>query len=289
MNTVLARSVPLPPVAAPRLRRVVYATRGNAHGPITRLFSPGDLGELIKPFVFLDYGVLQPGNGPMFGIHPHSGIATISLALTGAFRYEDTTGKSGVVPTGGVEWMRAGKGVWHDAQLQPGEAFQFFQLWLAMPAALELAPAESQYIGPEDVQHDGPVTVVLGQYGDARSIIRSPEGVNYFKVELEDGQTWRYAPPRNHTVGWIAVYEGELRSPTAIPAGTVAVFNETDDALELTAQGKTSFVIGTAIKHPHPLELGHYSVHTSRAALEQGETEIRRIGAGLQADGRLRI
>ena len=34
-------------------REIVYRTRGDTHGPITRLMSPSDLGELIKPFVFL--------------------------------------------------------------------------------------------------------------------------------------------------------------------------------------------------------------------------------------------
>ena len=40
-------------VAAPP-RTVVHRTRGSSHGPITRLMSPGDLGQHLKPFVFLD-------------------------------------------------------------------------------------------------------------------------------------------------------------------------------------------------------------------------------------------
>ena len=35
-------------------RKVVHRTRGYRHGPITRLMSPSDLGERLKPFVFLD-------------------------------------------------------------------------------------------------------------------------------------------------------------------------------------------------------------------------------------------
>jgi hypothetical protein len=38
-----------------RERGIVELTAGHTHGPITRLMSPGDLGELVKPFVFLDY------------------------------------------------------------------------------------------------------------------------------------------------------------------------------------------------------------------------------------------
>ena len=160
MNAV-AQSVPQSPAAGTHLRRVVHASRGSGDGPITRLFSPGDLGELLKPFVFLDYAVLPATGGPLFGMHPHSGIATITLALTGALNYEDTTGKSGVLPAGGVEWMRAGAGVWHDGKIEPGEPMQGFQLWLALPAHLELAPAESQYIDPDSVPHVGGTSLAV--------------------------------------------------------------------------------------------------------------------------------
>jgi hypothetical protein len=42
------------PVAEAAPRSIVLRTRGHSHGVITRLVSPGDLGQLIKPFVFLD-------------------------------------------------------------------------------------------------------------------------------------------------------------------------------------------------------------------------------------------
>jgi hypothetical protein len=39
----------------PRLARaIVQRTRGRTHGPVTRLMSPSDVGEILKPFVFLD-------------------------------------------------------------------------------------------------------------------------------------------------------------------------------------------------------------------------------------------
>src|ERR1700726_4601239 len=92
------------------LRRIAFRTSGSQHGPITRLVSPSDVGELIKPFVFLDHFDLQAPGREWFGIHPHSGIATFTLMLNGSVAYEDTTGKSGVLPAGGLEWMRAGGG-----------------------------------------------------------------------------------------------------------------------------------------------------------------------------------
>ena len=78
-----------------------------------------------------------------------------------------------------------------------------------------------------------------------------------------------------------------MRAPAPIRAGELAVFEESDGAIELEADGDTSFVLGSAIKHPHPLVLGYYSVHTSGPALAQGEAEINRIGERLRAAGRL--
>ena len=37
------------------------------------------------------------------------------------------------------------------------------------------------------------------------------------------------------------------------------------------AVGDSSFVFGSAVKHPYPLTLGYYSVHTSDEALARGD------------------
>jgi hypothetical protein len=92
-------------------------------------------------------------------------------------------------------------------------------------------------------------------------------------------------------VGWLAVSAGALDagddSGGPVGAGELAVFEESGEAIDLVAQGDTRFVLGSAVPHPHELVMGHYSVHTSRAALDQGEAEIRRIGAKLRQEGRL--
>src|SRR2546423_20302 len=116
-------------------RRIAFRASGSQHGAITRLVSPSDVGELIKPFVFLDHGEIEPTGGPLFGIHPHSGIATLTVVLSGGIAYEDTTGKKGEVLAGGLEWMKAGNGVWHDGGVLDGEPMRFYQLWVALPAA----------------------------------------------------------------------------------------------------------------------------------------------------------
>ena len=287
MSTLTARSRITqwqPPVAA---RRVVHRTRGSSHGPITRLVSPSDLGELIKPFVFLDHFDLQPGGTAPFGIHPHSGIATFTLLLSGSVAYEDTTGKSGVLPAGGLEWMRAGGGVWHDGRSADLSRMHGLQLWVALPPELENANPESQYVAPDEVPQVGPVSVALGRHGASRSPVHAPEFINYLHVKLRDGERWRYAPPATHNVAWLAVDKGTLRAPEAIREGELVVFEQSTAAIELQADGDTSFVLGSAPRHPHPLVLGYYSVHTSAQTLERGEAEIARIGERLRHEGRL--
>jgi redox-sensitive bicupin YhaK (pirin superfamily) len=273
-----------PPVA---VRRIVRRTRGSSHGPITRLVSPSDLGKVIKPFVFLDHFDAPSQAGPSFGLHPHSGIATVTLLLSGAVAYEDTTGKSGVLPAGGLEWMRAGGGVWHDGRSADQSRMHGLQLWIALPPELENAAPESQYVAPYDVPRDGPVSVLLGRYGAARSPVRAPAFINYLHVRLQDGERWRYEPPVGHNVAWVFAYAGQIDSPEPVAAGELAVFEESDGPVEFRSRGDTGFVLGSAIKHPHDLVLGYYSVHTSAKSLERGEAQIDRIGLRLRAEGRL--
>jgi len=274
-------------------RAIVYRTRGSRHGGITRLMSPGDLGEFLKPFVFLDlFGFDVTGGHKGFGLHPHSGIATLTWLMEGDTLYEDTTGERGTLLGGGVEWMRAGNGVWHTGAPAPGvERVRGFQLWVALPASEENAPAQSMYLAPSQVPKEGPARVLLGRYGAAQSAIAAPASMNYLAVELKDGERWRYTPPAGHTVGWVAVNAGGLEAGDdtggPIGAGELAVLEESGEAIDFVARGDTAFVLGSAVKHPHELVMGHYSVHTSKAALDQGEAEIRRIGARLRAEGRL--
>jgi redox-sensitive bicupin YhaK (pirin superfamily) len=270
-----------------RARKLIYRTRGETGGPITRLVSPSDLGQLIKPFVFLDrfhFGAQGPGMPMELGWHPHSGIATVTVVLEGAVRYAETTGKSGVLRAGSVEWMRAGNGVWHTGASEP-EGVRGFQLWVALPPELENAPNASHYLMPEESPVDGPVRVILGSHGKAKSPIDAPP-MNYLVVSLKAGERWSYQPAEGHEVAWVAVHDGVLRTPTPIPAGEIAIFEPSGAPIDFLAEGDTVFVLGSAPAHRHQLALGSYSVHTSARALRQGEEEIRRIGARLLGEGK---
>ncbi len=279
-----------PPVATTAARTIVYRTRGSTHGSVTRLMSPGDLGEFLKPFVFLD---LFDHDGPPFNgnLHPHSGIATLTYVAEDAVSYIDPDNARGTLPAGGVEWMQAGRGMWHGGGLDKAGRTRGFQLWIALPPKLELGPTISICQTPDAVQEDGPARVLLGSHGTASSTIESPSPINYLAVRLKDGERWRYTPPAGHTVGWIAIDAGRLDagddSGGLVGTGELVAFEESGDVIDVVAHGDTTFVLGSAVKHLHELVLGYYSVHTSKAALDQGEAEIQRIGAHLREVGRL--
>ena len=136
-------------LAPPRFARAIaQRTRGRTHGPVTRLMSPSDLGSILKPFVFLD--LFDHEGAPFNGaLHPHSGIATLTYLAEGAVNYIDPDNIRGTLPAGGVEWMQAGRGMWHGGGLDHPGRTRGFQLWIALPPELELGPTVSTFFAPE--------------------------------------------------------------------------------------------------------------------------------------------
>jgi redox-sensitive bicupin YhaK (pirin superfamily) len=269
------------------IRPIAHRSSGQDHGPIKRLISPHHGGELIKPFVFLDLFESEGGEFSGFGLHPHSGIATLTYIAEGSVNYEDTNGARGSVDAGGVEWMRAGQGVWHGGGPGKTGLTRGFQLWLALPPHLELGPSVSLYQSADELPVAGPARVLLGSYDGATSAIDAPSGINYLAVRLGPGERWEYRPPTGHEILWIAVGKGKARVPERVRKGVVAVFAPGSEPVEFIAEADTEFVLGSAVPHPHDLVTGYYSVHTSEDALAQGERRIRDLHSELVRSGRL--
>ena len=269
-----------------RPTKIVHRTRGRRHGPVTRLMSPGDLGQVLKPFVFLDLVDTETKALSAFGLHPHSGIATVTHLFEGDVRYEDTTGATGLLPEGGLEWFKAGHGAWHGGGAGNASYARGFQLWLALPPEQELGPVESTYQAPEKIALDGPARVLIGSHGAAASSLIASPSINYLAVRLRAGETWLYRRPPEHDVAWVALGKGTLVAPDHIEAGELAIFEPTTTPIEFHADRDTEFVLGSAVAHRHDLVLGYYSVHTSQASLAAGERRINEIGMRLRKEGR---
>lgn len=261
------------------LRGIAVRINGDSRGGITRLLSPSSWGELLKPFVFLDYFELHADSMAGFQPHPHSGIATHTTFLDGGMSYGDSTGMSGTMSPGTIEWMQAGRGVWHWGKPSPGSFCRGYQLWIALPPELELSEAMSQHVPPDKIDTDGKVRVLLGQYGSLRSPIQVPLPITYLHVRLSDGETWKYTPQSQHNVAWLAIHTGRIRVPGATLERELAIFHEGNSPIELRAQGVAEFVIGSALKHRYPLLCGPSSVHTSPESLRQGLANIEALAS----------
>ncbi len=261
-------------------RRILGRTRGTGHGGITRLMSPSDIGHHLKPFVFLDLFSSEATMVRQMPVHPHSGIATITVITDGELIFDKPGWGRARIGYGGVEWMRAGSGVWHGDEMWPGATRKItgYQLWIALPPELEASDAEWQALEASDIPSVGPARLIMGQYGGERSPVRSPDGVNYLLLTLKAGEEFVYSPPEGHETAWLSVARGSLLAEARVAAGELVVFEPGAEAIVLRGgdEGAT-FVLGSAVPHPHDLVLGSYSVHTTPAALHAGEARIMEI------------
>jgi redox-sensitive bicupin YhaK (pirin superfamily) len=248
--------------------------------------SPSDFGEILKPFVFLDF--FDHAGAPFTGgLHPHSGIATLTYVVEGAVSYIDPDNVKGTLAAGGVEWMQAGRGMWHGGGPDGAGRTRGFQLWIALPPGLELGPTVSIYEASEDVPEDGPVRVLLGTYGSASSTIAFPSPINYLAVRLKAAERWRYEPPTGHTVLWTAVASGTVFVPDELRQDDFAAFEPSSEAVEFEARTDAEFVVGSAVPHRYDLVLGSHSVHTTPDALRDAQAHISEMRARLVQEGRL--
>ncbi|WP_417884347.1 pirin family protein [Vibrio rumoiensis] len=266
-------------------REIIYRTFGQDSGFITRLVSPSDLGQYLKPFVFLDLFCADIAmarkmlNGGGMPLHPHSGIATITVVTDGYLRFSDPESGTGKIEYGGVEWMLAGGGVWHGKEMIPdhNSGFTGFQLWIALPPHLENSAPQSRYIESKDMLRVGPAHVILGDYQNVKSPVPSPLGINYLLVTLKKNQTWRYNPPKGHSVAWMALSKGKVKilGDSCVDTGEMVMFNNDEEGIDIQSLSEEAvFVLGSAIPHEETLHLGSYSVHTSAEALVAGEKRI---------------
>jgi len=230
-------------------RPIALVANGRRHGPITRLITPWDIGELTRPFVFLNYTEVERRSRPFFSSHPPSGITTLTVVLNGELSFEDTTGKRGEIAAAGFAWMKAGSTVWHESRHCVHEPLRVFHLWIAQPGAQTACAAASECVAPNEVEQDGPVRVLLGEFGGARSRLRqAPADLHLFHVRLKDRQHFRYTPPDGHNVTWLAVDRGslQLQAGERVLWEQVVLFGDRAGTVEAQAEGEASFVLGSA-------------------------------------------
>lgn len=232
-----------------RRRRMALLANGRKHGPITRLIAPWDVGELTSPFVLLNYAEAARRSRPLFGIHAPCGITALTVVLNGELAFEDATGKQGRVAAAGFASMKAGGVIWHEGGDAVREPLRVFHLWIEQPVVQGERATMSEYIAPDEVEEDGPVRVLLGEFGRAGTRVRhAPADLNFFHVRLKDRQDFRYAAPDGHNLLWLAVDRGslQLQEGERVQWEQMALFGESGAEIEVQADGDTSFVLGSA-------------------------------------------
>ena len=269
------------------MKRVVKnRTKGlGHHGMITNLIGPSGIGQDIKPFVFLDYIHGVPSQGAGFGWHPHSGIATFTYYIDGGSDLEESTGNKVSFRAGDIEYLQAGSGAWHKGMLLKNQSTLGFQLWIALPPALETSEAKSVYLTPNEIIGNGRFKVLLGKYDGIKSKIDPPNDMNYLDVNLGSGEKWTYVPPQTHDVLWIVVYKGRLDGGLEVPVGELVVFETGNHPIDFLSDQGASFLLGSARRFEHDLVFGRGSIHTSKVNLEASQKKIKTIYTELVQKG----
>ena len=139
---------------------------------LRRAFGFGNTNE-FDPFLLLDDFRNDIPEDYLAGFpwHPHRGIETITYVLAGTVAHGDSLGNQGVIASGDVQWMTAGRGIIHQEMPQGDAAGRMhgFQLWANLPSSLKMiAPRyqEAKAVDiPEITDDDGVrVRVVCGNF-----------------------------------------------------------------------------------------------------------------------------
>ena len=164
---------------------------------LRRAFGFGETAE-TDPFLLLDDFRNDRPQDYLAGFpwHPHRGIETITYVLSGTVEHGDSLGNRGVLGSGDVQWMTAGRGIMHQEMPQGDRQGRMhgFQLWANLPSSLKMTAPRYQDIKsaeiPEVVDDDGTrVRVVCGEFWGQRGPV---EGVaadpHYLDVFVPPGQ-----------------------------------------------------------------------------------------------------
>ena len=255
---VATRSAPTPETATKEagLRSVESIHRsttfhwvGNGFHVSTYFPSGGLPPERVSPFVLMDYGPpkeftpLARGKRGV-GWHPHRGFETVTLAWEGAVAHQDNAGHAGVIGPGDVQWMTAGRGIFHEEYheaefARAGGRMHMMQLWVNLPAKDKTAPPAYQPITAGDIPRvpvaGGEVRVIAGAYEDARGPARTFTPITMLDVRLNPGGRFPLRLPANHNA-LAVITKGRVRAGDESGlAGELILFGNDGERLELVA------------------------------------------------------
>ena len=197
------------------------ATSDCAGVRLRRYIGSAELDQ-IDPFLLLDLFESDNPDDYIAGFpsHPHRGFETVTYILAGKVRHEDNAGHGGIIESGGIQWMTAGRGIIHsEMPEQEHGRLAGFQLWVNLPAADKMCPpAYHEYSAnqiPTDIRDNG-VTLRVITGTTSTQTIGPVQGVAtdpiYLDVTLPPDSTLTEPMPEGHTA-FIFVIDGRLNLP----------------------------------------------------------------------------
>jgi hypothetical protein len=262
------------------------ATSDGAGVSLKRVIGGQALPQL-DPFLLLDeFGSDDPeAYIAGFPDHPHRGFETVTYMLEGRMRHKDNKGHEGVLTSGAVQWMTAGRGLIHSEMPEQDKGLmRGFQLWVNLPARAKMSTPRYQEFPAAslpkiELAKGVRATVIAGEIGGTVGAVTgiSVEPV-YADIRLEPGATFDAPVPSGHAA-FVHVFDGaaDIAGQT-VTAGTLAVLGDGDRISLATDMGAALLLIaGRPINEPIA-RYGPFVMNT--------QDEIRQAFADFQA-GRL--
>ncbi len=181
--------------------------------------------QRMTPFIMLDYNskfYFPPSDKPRgVSVHPHRGFETVTIAYKGKVAHHDSTGNSGVIGEGDVQWMTAASGILHkefheENFSKAGGDFQMVQLWVNLPAKDKMSKPKYQGITHDQINkfelpdNGGVIEVIAGQYKNIKGAASTFTPVHLYNVKLNKDAKADFSFPENYNTA-LLVIEGSIK------------------------------------------------------------------------------
>jgi redox-sensitive bicupin YhaK (pirin superfamily) len=203
------KMVPLPPIF--EVQRA--AERGTFdHGWLQTSHS-FSFAEYYDPR-YINWGALRVFNddrvaaGTGFPTHEHRDMEIVAYVLSGELEHRDSLGSHGIVHSGGVRYMSAGRGVRHsEYNSSKTEGLHFLQMWV-LPGTLDDKPTYGQVEFELADRRDKLLVVASGRPASAAPV-KLTQDAELLVVRLEGSEVRHTFAP--DCLGFIFVAEGSVR------------------------------------------------------------------------------
>lgn len=251
-------------------------------------FIPGQHGftmQRMDPFIIMDYNSkfhFTPSAKPRgVGVHPHKGFETVTIAYKGRIAHHDSSGSSGIIDEGDVQWMTAGAGIlhkeYHEEEFsRTGGDFQMVQLWVNLPAKdKNTLPKYQSLVDQKIARHEladnaGYIKVIAGNYESTEGSASTFSPVNLFSVHLRRNGNAILHSPLHYTTA-VLIIEGSItvNGSTIVPTDHFVVFKRDGDSFTITAQKDAIVLVLSGEPLNEPIAAQGPFVMNTRAELLQ--------------------